>query len=137
MVDFLRRKEVRTQLNIAPLIDVIFLLIIFFMLSSHFITHPGIKISLPAAETAQLHAEEDIVIYITGEDKIYLNDQEVLLEELEQRLSSKIREVEKRTLIIKADKKIDLGLAVRVMDIAKKAKAEGFVISTTIEEDVQ
>ena len=137
MVDFLRRKEVRTQLNIAPLIDVIFLLIIFFMLSSHFITHPGIKISLPSAETAQLHAEEDIVIYITGEDKIYLNDQEVLLEELEQRLSSKIREVEKRTLIIKADKKIDLGLAVRVMDIAKKAKAEGFVISTTIEEDVQ
>ena len=45
-------------------------------------------------------------------------------------------QTQKRIVIIKADEKIDLGLAVRVMDIAKQAEAEGIVISTKVEEDV-
>ena len=129
-MEFDRRKKVGTHLNIAPLIDVVFLLLIFFMLSSHFVTQPGIKITLPTAVTAKLHSEEDIIISITKDNNLYLNEDRVALDSLLDKLRIKVGEARKKTVIIKADEKIDLGLAVRVMDIARQAEAEGLVIST-------
>jgi len=137
MMEFERRKKVSTQLNIAPLIDVVFLLLIFFMLSSHFVTQPGIKITLPTAVTAKLHPEEDIIIFITKDNVLYLNNEKVIVDNLLDKLSLKLREAKKKSVIIKADEKIDLGLAVKVMDIAKQAEAEGLVISTKVEEDAK
>lgn len=128
-MEFERRRKVSTQLNIAPLIDVVFLLLIFFMLSSHFVTQPGIKITLPTATTAKLHPE-DIIIYITRNNNLYLNQEEVTLEALLEKLKAIVTQAKKKTVTIKADEKIDLGLAVKVMDIAKQAGAEGLVIST-------
>ncbi len=136
-MEFGGRKRVGIHLNIAPLIDVVFLLLIFFMLSSHFVTQPGIKLTLPTAVTGELHPEEDIIISVTGDNDLYLNGEKVSLEELLGRLGEKVREAEKKTVIIKADEKIDLGLAVRVMDIARRAEAENVVISTKVEEDVR
>jgi len=131
-MEFEGRKKVRTHLDIAPLIDIIFLLLIFFMLSSHFINQSGIKITLPAAATAKLYPEEDTIISITTDNHIYLNEEQVGLNDLPGRLRVKLSGVKKKTIIIKADEKIDLGLAVKVMDIAKQAGAEGLVISTEI-----
>jgi len=133
-MEFEERKKVNTQLNIAPLIDMVFLLLIFFMLSSHFVTQPGIKITLPAAITAKLHPEEDIIVSITGDGHVYLNEEKVNLHSLLNQLRSKVEAAKKKSVIIKADEKIDLGLAVKVMDIAKQAEVEGLIISTKIEQ---
>ncbi|MBN1363255.1 MAG: biopolymer transporter ExbD [Syntrophaceae bacterium] len=136
-MEFEGRKRVETNLNIAPLIDIVFLLLIFFMLSSHFVTQPGIKLTLPTATTAKLHLEEDLIISITNDNDLYLNEERVNLDNLLKKLRVKLNKSQKRTVIIKADEKIDLGLAVKVMDIAKQAEAEGLVISTKVEEDVK
>ncbi|PIV64769.1 MAG: hypothetical protein COS11_00440, partial [bacterium (Candidatus Ratteibacteria) CG01_land_8_20_14_3_00_40_19] len=130
LMEFERRKRVYTHLNIAPLIDVVFLLLIFFMLSSHFVTQPGIKISLPYASTARLHPEKDIVISITKDNALYLNEKLVTLDDLLDQLEIRLKESEDKKVLIKADERIDLGLAVKVMDIAKQANAESLVIST-------
>lgn len=127
---FNRRKKIGTHLNIAPLIDVVFLLLIFFMLSSHFVTQPGIKITLPAAAATKLHPEKDIVIYITGDNELYLNEEKVTLNNLADKLKITVAKLKKKNVVIKADKKIELGLAVKVMDIARQAEVEGLVIST-------
>ena len=134
-MEFEGRKKVYTHLNIAPLIDVVFLLLIFFMLSSHFVIQPGIKITLPTSVTAKLHPEEDIIIFITKDNKLYLNEVEVTLDNLLDKLKIKVEKAKKKTVIIKADEQIDLGLAVKVMDIAKQAEAEGLVISTKVENN--
>ena len=136
-LEFEGRKKVDTHLNIAPLIDVVFLLLIFFMLSAHFVTQPGIKLTLPTASTAKLHPEEDIIISITNDNDLYLNEEKVNLDNLLEKLRIKLNKSQKKTVIIKADEKIDLGLAVKVMDIAKQAEAEGLVISTKAEEDAK
>lgn len=136
-MEFEGTKKVTVQLNIAPLIDVIFLLLLFFMLSSHFVDQPGIKINLPDAVTSKIHSEEDIVISITRENELYLNEENVDLGNLLERLHFKIEKAKRKTVIIKADEKIDLGLAVKVMDIAKQAEADGLVISTKNEQDVK
>ncbi|MBT9146888.1 MAG: Biopolymer transport protein ExbD [Syntrophomonadaceae bacterium] len=128
-MEFEGRKKVITHLNIAPLIDIVFLLLIFFMLSSHFVTQPGIKITLPTAVTAKVQPEEDVIISITSDGNLYLNGEEVSLENLLDELRIKVVAVKKKTVIIKADERIDLGLAVKIMDIARQAEAEGLVIS--------
>jgi biopolymer transport protein ExbD len=136
-VEFDRRKNVEAHLNIAPLIDVVFLLLIFFMLSSYFVMQPGIKVTLPTATTSKFYPEEDIIISITSDDRLYMNEQPVTLTSLLGQLQIVLKESKTRTVIVKADEKIDLGLAVRVMDIAREAKADGVVISTKAKEDVR
>ncbi len=136
-MEFEGRKRISTRLNIAPLIDVVFLLLIFFMLSSHFITQPGIKITLPSAVTAKLHPEKDITISITEDSNLYLNERLVTLENLLEQLKIEMAKTEKKAVIIKADEKIDLGLAVKVMDLARQADVERLIISTKLEEDVK
>ncbi|MEW6103263.1 MAG: biopolymer transporter ExbD [bacterium] len=136
-MEFERRKRISQHLDIAPLIDIVFLLLIFFMLTANFIMQPGIKITLPQAKTSQPQ-EERIVVFIGEDSQIYLNEKQVDISLLEDALRIKLQEVQKKTVVIKADKKIDLGLAVRVMDIAKGAGAEGLTISTKKgDEDVK
>ena len=132
-MEFERAKRIRIHLDIAPLIDIVLLLLIFFMLTSNFIMQPGIKITLPKAKTSKPQEEENIVVFITEDNKIYLNDREINIGELREALEKKLKTAEKKIVILKADEKINLGLAVKVMDIAKEAKAENLVISTEIE----
>lgn len=125
----------RIHLDIAPLIDVVFLLIIFFMLSSHFVAQPGIEISLPTAFGAKLHREEDITILVAGDGRLYLNERAVTLDGLLLELKEKIGASQKKTVIIRADEKIDFGLAVRVIDTAQRAGAEELVVQTKREDN--
>lgn len=136
-LEFEGRKKVSIHLNIAPLIDVVFLLLIFFMLSSHFVVQPGIRLTLPTATMAKLHPEEDIIVFIGSDNSLYLNEEKIVLDDLFGKLCNKLNESEKKSVVIKADEKIDLGLAVKVMDIAKQAKAEGLIISTKTEENAK
>ena len=71
------RKRVGVELNMAPLIDIVFLLLLFFMLSSSFVRPAGIKITLPAARTAQTQPKTALVISISEDSKIYLSGRKV------------------------------------------------------------
>lgn len=133
-MEFEGRKKISTDLNIAPLIDVVFQLLLFFMLTANFITQPGIKLTLPSAVSSRPQQDDDITVFITKDNDLYLNEARVTLEGLLEKLKPKILSAKKKTVIIKADEKINLGLAVKVMDIAKQAEAEGVVISTKAEE---
>ncbi len=133
-MEFEGRKKISTDLNIAPLIDVVFQLLLFFMLTANFITQPGIKLVLPSAVTSKPHQDDSITVFITEGNELYLNEARVSLDELLEKLKPKILSAKKKAVVIKADEKINLGLAVKVMDIAKQADAEGVVISTKPED---
>ena len=132
-MEFEREKKIRIHLDIAPLIDIVLLLLVFFMFTANFIMQPGIKITLPKAQTSKPQEEENIIVFITEGNEIYFNDRKISIEELKEALEEKLKTAEKKIVILKADEKINLGLAVKVMDIAKEAKAENLVISTQIE----
>ena len=129
-MEFEGRKRVRQHFDIAPLIDIVFLLLIFFMLTAHFVKQPGIKIILPQATEARSQEEEDIVIFISEKNQIYLSDRQIGIEGLRDALKKRLEAVEKKVVIIRADEKINLGFAVAVMDVAKWAGAVDMVIST-------
>ncbi|MFA4888585.1 MAG: biopolymer transporter ExbD [Candidatus Omnitrophota bacterium] len=104
-------------IDIAPLIDIVFQLLIFFMLTSSFIMQPGIKVNLPKAVTSEVVRYENIEILVTGENVVYLNGRIVNTQELKLLLTQAAKR--NSTILIKADKRASLGRVVDVWDMAR------------------
>jgi biopolymer transport protein ExbD len=118
----------RGQLDIAPLIDVIFLLLIFFMLTSSFIFQPGIKINLPRAVTSEVIQEENLIITVSAENLIYLNNQAITLKQLKSHLQKAA--AKNKPLLIKADRKASLGRVVQIWDFCREVGLTQINIAT-------
>lgn len=119
------------QLDIAPLIDIVFLLLIFFMLTSSFIFQPGIKVNLPKAVTSEVIHEKSLIILVTGNNYIYLNDRMITMSELASRL--RIAAKENKPLLIKADRRASLGKVVEVWDMCRDEGISQINIATSQE----
>ncbi len=116
------------RLDIAPLIDVIFLLLIFFMLTSTFISQQGIKVNLPGAVSSKTLPREDMVIVITDSDSVVLNDRDVTIEQLDPRIAKAA--VDKSNIMIKADRRASMGKVVEVWDLCRDAGVKNVNIAT-------
>jgi len=112
------------------LTDIVLLLLIFFLLSSSFFVQPGIKVNLPKAITGQVESKDRIYLTITKEDVLYLNNQPVLKSELGGRLAELLKDQPEKMVVIQADKELTLETAIEIVDIAKLAGAEKFMIAT-------
>jgi biopolymer transport protein ExbD len=105
------------QIDIAPLIDIVFQLLIFFMLTSSFIMQPGITVNLPKAVTSEVVKYENIEILITGENITYLNGKVTTAVELKDYLKQGAKR--NQAVLIKSDKRASLGRVVEVWDMAR------------------
>jgi biopolymer transport protein ExbD len=105
------------QIDIAPLIDIVFQLLIFFMLTSSFIIQPGIKVKLPRAVTSESIKSENIELIVTSESVIYMNGKVVTLAELKQ-LFKQVA-IRGQSILIKSDKNAPLGRVVDIWDLAR------------------
>ncbi|MCM8760418.1 MAG: biopolymer transporter ExbD [Candidatus Omnitrophica bacterium] len=121
---------IKGQLNIAPLIDVVFQQLIYFMLTSSFIMQPGIKINLPQATTSETITEKEVIVSITKDGAIFYKDSPLTLEQLEKTLQNLVVVNRDRVLIIKGDRKAEHGIVVGVMDIARRTGISKIVIGT-------
>ena len=118
------------EINITPLVDMVFLLLIFFMLTSSFIVLPAIKINLPKAVTSETVKDKNIIITVNSEDIIYLDEKPISIEELTEFIKQSAAQEEQRPILIKADKESSLGAIVKVWDIAREAQIEQINIAT-------
>jgi len=116
------------QIDIAPLIDAIFLLLIFFMLTSSFTFQSGINVKLPKAVTSDIIKEENFIVTITSENVTYLNGTVITLKELKERLSEPGNQ--NRPLLIKADRRASVGRIVDVWDLCRELGIEKINIAT-------
>lgn len=119
-----------TNFSVSSLTDIVMLLLIFFLLSSSFVTQQGIKVQLPRAETGETPNDKNISISLTEKGQVFLNAEKVTLETLGQKLSAVLKSEKERVVVIKADKSVTLQNTVQVIDIAKAAGASRFMIAT-------
>ncbi len=119
------------QIDIAPLIDMVFQLLIFFMLTSSFVVQPGIKINLPKAVTSEVVKYENIEIVVSGENVVYLNGRVITLAELKNLF--KQMPTRKQSIMIKADRRASLGRVVEIWDMCREAGVSQINIATNQE----
>lgn len=117
------------HLDMTPLVNVFFLLLIFFLFTSSFIFQPGIRVNLPKAVTSEVIQQENTVITITKADKIYLDDREITKDELGSKLSLVAKE--KTGLLIKADSRASHGMIVEIWDMCRGRGVSQVSIATS------
>ena len=119
------------SMDIAPIINVIFLILIFLMFTQSFVTLPGLKVNLPKAATSEAIKPENIKLSLTADNVTYLNGKIVSNDELKSALG----QIAKRssTVIIIADRSTSLGRAVEIWDMARQAGVTQVNIATNQE----
>ena len=125
-----RRKHAQVQVPLTSLIDIVFLLLIYFLLTTNFLVEEGIKIKLPQARAAAPQTEEVITVYVDQQGRAFLGTEEVSLGRLFDRLKEMIRNRENKLVVVRADRAVILNKAVKVMDIAKAAGAGRLCLAT-------
>jgi len=123
------RRPIATFTTIS-LTDIVLLLLIFFLLSSSFILQPGIRVRLPKASSTEAEPTSRVYLTITAREEIYLNEERVSKGELGAKLRTLLAKLPQKLVIVKADKDLTLERAIEVIDIAKLAGADKFLIAT-------
>ena len=118
------------SMSITPLVDTMLTLLIFVLLLGAFAIQPGIRVRLPEAASKEEEPKQDLVLILTRDNRLYLNDDPLQLAELGARLQEHLRNRTDGVVIIKADKDVLHGRVVEVMDIAKGAGAVRLAIAT-------
>jgi len=129
-MEFERRKRVLLHTNIAPLVDVVFILLLFFMVTSRIMVSSSIEVALPTSVTSDAATIEEIILQVTEKGEFYIGDRKVLLEEICNELRRELMRFHDSPVTIKADKKIPLSLLVKVIDEVRRAGASTFTIAT-------
>lgn len=131
-----RRPAEEADVNITPLIDVVFLLLIFFMVTTTFQVTSGIKVDLPDSD-AQMSDQNirRVVISIKADGGIYVGQDLVTIEALNARLAETAKENPDAMVVIRADQGVIHGQVVNVMDAARRAGLKKMAIATTLKSE--
>ncbi|WP_369163157.1 ExbD/TolR family protein [Candidatus Thiodiazotropha sp. LNASS1] len=118
-------------LNLTPLIDIVFLLLVFFMLTAHFIEDEAIDIQLPVAESSQPSVDDDTVeVALLPNGELLVDGRAATLDNLEDTLRGALHAPNKRYVRLKGDQAAAFGAGVKVIDAARSAGAESLDILT-------
>lgn len=117
------RNKVSPDFNMSSMTDLVFLLLIFFMLTSNFVTSSGLPLNLPSAK-GQVVADKHVTISISKELMYYIDSDIVSIDEMPAKLAAAIAGQEAPTVILNADKNIPLDNVVKVMSIVKELNAK-------------
>ncbi len=127
------KKKRISSIGLISFTDVIFLLLIFLLISSNFITHSGIKVDLPGSNSQQNEFNKNISLTLTKNNEVFINNEIVGWEELPAVLNRKLIEDPEQVVVVRADETVQLKNVVKLLDIAKLSGTNRFFIATEIQ----
>ncbi len=127
---FKTRLQYRALIDITSLVDLVFLLVAFFMVTSSLGSESAITVHLPKAVQSGEYESGDVVISVNENNRVFINDREIdrgsLLEEFKKRSEA----MNKNVVIIRGDRKADYEVVVQVMDLLNRAGIPKFTLAT-------
>ena len=131
MKDFFDFEEDIPQINILPMIDIIFVILSFFIISSLYLVRlETIPVNLPNAETANQEKKSVIVITLDLKDRIFVDEKLLEIGLIKNEILSKIKNSKNRRVIIRADKDVKYGKVISILDILQKLDGIKIGVST-------
>src|SRR3972149_5854863 len=136
-MSFRTRRAVNYTINIASLVDILFILLIFFVVTSTFVEQPNIKLDLPSPNHPETSESQGLVLTITRDSRLFLGKQPIGITELDAALRSKVAASGEPTLVLRADKEVPYGAVVAVMDVARGAGLKRMTAITISEKEMR
>lgn len=127
---FKMKKEEEMTTGIAPLVDIVFLLLLFFAITYHFDIASGVRIDLPkVTQKAADNETEKVTLIVNKSAEVFLMGKKLDLEELEKELQALVEERVYLRVVLQADKDVSHGKVVEIMDVAKNAGINSVIIA--------
>ncbi len=128
------RDEEESEVNLTPMLDVVFIMLIFFIVTASFVKEAGIDISRPPAATAERKERGNILVAITDNDQIWIDRRQVDPRALRANIERLHAENPQGSVVIQADKQSKNGLLVQVMDAARLAGVTNVSLAAEVVE---
>lgn len=123
MLRFSKRKTSRIGIQLTPLIDMVFLLLIYFLLTSNFIEQEGVDVSLPKVVNSSVYSEEAVLVVVDRAGLFYIDDQAIDDQEFGKLLRAHLSLSSAKSVVVKADKRVAYDRVAQALDIAKTSGA--------------
>ena len=118
------------DVNVTPLLDIVFIMLIFFIVTSTFVKEPGIEVNRPEAVTAQDRKFAKIIVAISSDDEIWINKEQVEISEVRIRVEELVRENPKSTAVVQSDASSKSRFLVEVVNQIRDAGVGEIAVST-------
>ncbi len=119
------------EINMAPLIDLVFLLLIFFLVTTSFVKESGVDVERPQASTATLNEAGNILICVSAAGKVFLESKEIDIRSVRAHVERSMAENPEGAVVIVADKASSTGVVIQVMDQCRLAGAKSVSIAAS------
>ena len=125
------RVACQPRLMIIPMIDIVFFLLVFFMLSTlYMVEQKTLPVQLPAAQVSQGDSKKQIAVTVTVNGQIYIEDEIVPLELLKERVKAELSRQQDAFFVLRADRNVEYGRVVAVMDALKAVGVQRLSVAT-------
>jgi biopolymer transport protein ExbD len=129
-MDLRRSRKRSVHVNVTSLVDVMFILVLFFTVSTTFVSQPAMNLELPKAVHSEATRQPPIVVHVDKDGAIFLNDEPIDVALLEQALLSRLATSEDKSVVLKADSRVTHGAVIHILDIIKGAGVVKLTIAT-------
>ncbi|MCK5438026.1 MAG: biopolymer transporter ExbD [Desulfobulbaceae bacterium] len=127
-----RKNRAALELNIAPLIDMVFILLIFFLVTTSFVKETGIDVNRPVASTAISKAKASILIGVDQKDRVFMDHREIDVRAVRANVERALAETPEAAVIVVADRASRTGIAIKVMDGCRMAGAKNVSLAASL-----
>jgi biopolymer transport protein ExbD len=127
-----RKNRAGVELNMAPLIDMVFILLIFFLVTTSFVKETGIEVSRPTATTAEQKEKATLLVGVDADNRIYFDHREIDIRAVRANIERGLAENPEGSVVIVADKASATGVAIEVMDGCRLAGAQNVSIAAKL-----
>jgi len=128
-VQFRRASSTPVVINIAPLVDVVFLLVIFFAVSTTFLENAGLELTLPTSSSSSESSPQEITVAVSKDGQLYLEGELMAEERLATELRDRLAGQDEKLVLLRADEQTPHGTVVRIMDLAREAGTTGLTVA--------
>lgn len=129
-----RHRNGESVINMAPLVDLIFLLLIFFIVTTSFVRETGIEVERPTAATAVAQQKGNILIAINGDGLVFFDKKEIDIRAVRAYVERALAETPEAGVVIVADRASNTGMVIQVMDQIRLSGAENIAIAAAPKE---
>ncbi len=129
-MDFKGRARIHSHLDIAPLIDIVFLLLVFFMLNSTFLVPEAIELELPESSTSAVVDATAITVSLNEKGQVALNGESIKLEDLQPAIKALLAQDENISITLKSDAQTQVQQLLKLMDEIRAAGGKNLALAT-------